>query len=574
MNIRPNQLAVATMALLAMIGFIGAGALIGASQEDPVNYASNTAEQASAAFIVQAHSSEQAARLVRAVGGEVTHELPIINGVGARLVAKAVASLRSNEHVKSIFADGAVTTASVTAGVDYLQFPSVVGADDLHAEGVTGRSVTVAVMDSGMKATVALQKDSDGVTRTQMRYNAIKDTAGSINLDKYGHGSHVSSIIFNSHKSLEANARFNSVAPDVRVVEVKAFNATGTGNYADVIRGLDWILANKDTYNIRVLNMSFSAEARSHYWDDPINQAVMRLWQAGVVIVASAGNRGPDPMTIGVPGNNPYVITVGAFTDNYTYDDPSDDRLATFSSAGPTYEGFVKPDVVAPGGHITGLTRSKSQLAKNYPQFHYEEKYFEMSGTSQAAAVVTGIVALTLDVHPWMTPDQVKCQLMATALPAVDDTGAPAYSMFQQGAGQVDAYGAVHNLGDLGCGNPGLNINLDVAGSQHYGGPAYQDANGDYAIEGMDGYLWRGGLLGGDGYLWGGRAFNDGYLWGGRAFNDGYLWSGGRTFMDGYLWGGRSFLDGYLWSGQPAFMDGYLWSGVEPMSVNVWVDQE
>ena len=131
---------------------------------------------------------------------------------------------------------------------------------------------------------------------------------------------------------------------------MKTFDKNGVGSYADVIRGLDWILSKKDEFNIRVLNLSFSAHGPSHYWDDPINQAVMRLWQAGVVVVASAGNKGPDAMKIGVPGNNPYVITVGAMTDNYTPTDPSDDYLASFSAAGPTVEGFVKPDIVAPGG--------------------------------------------------------------------------------------------------------------------------------------------------------------------------------------------------------------------------------
>jgi serine protease AprX len=116
------------------------------------------------------------------------------------------------------------------------------------------------------------------------------------------------------------------------------------------------VLRNRERLSIRVLNLSFNAPARSHYWDDPINQAVMRLWEAGIVVVASAGNTGPAPMTIGVPGNLPYVITVGAMTDLYTPEDRSDDRLTWFSAAaGPTHEGFVKPDPVVPGGHLRGV---------------------------------------------------------------------------------------------------------------------------------------------------------------------------------------------------------------------------
>ena len=103
-----------------------------------------------------------------------------------------------------------------------------------------------------------------------------------------------------------------------------------------MIRGIDWVVANKDAYDIRVLNLSFSAAPRSNYWDDPLSQAVMAAWEAGIVVVASAGNTGPAPLTIGVPGNVPYVVTVGAMTDNYTPADPGDDVLASFSAAGPT----------------------------------------------------------------------------------------------------------------------------------------------------------------------------------------------------------------------------------------------
>ena len=132
------------------------------------------------------------------------------------------------------------------------------------------------------------------------------------------------------------------------LVVVKAFDADGQGGYADVIRGIDWIVQNKDVYGIRVLNMSLSAPPRSHYWDDPLNQAVMAAWEAGIVVVASAGNGGPDPMTIGVPGNVPYIITVGAMSDNFTPGDGSDDRAA------------VAPDATAagdqPGGSVMPTT--------------------------------------------------------------------------------------------------------------------------------------------------------------------------------------------------------------------------
>ncbi len=222
-----------------------------------------------------------------------------------------------------------------------------------------------------------------------------------------------------------------------------------------MIAGLNWIVANQKKYNIRVLNLSFGAPPQSYYWDDPLDQAVMAAWRAGIVVVAAAGNEGPGAMTIDVPGNVPYVITVGALTDNYTPYDGSDDRLASFSSTGPTYEGFVKPEMVAPGGHMVASMSSSSYLANIDPNsMSPGESLFTMSGTSQAAAVTTGVVALMLQSDPTLTPDTVKCRLLASARPAVTAAKTLAYSVFQQGAGLINAVAAVNSAAS-GCANQG-----------------------------------------------------------------------------------------------------------------------
>src|SRR5688500_3308638 len=129
-------------------------------------------------------------------------------------------------------------------------------------------------------------------------------------------------------------------------------------------------------------------------------------------------------------------------TDSYTPNNPTDDRLTSFSSAGPTYEGFVKPEVVAPGGHMWSLMPTYAAIAQAHPTYQNSGDYFTMSGTSQSAAVVSGAVALLLQAEPFLTPDEVKCKLMASARPAVDPTGGLAYSVFQQGAGLINAYDA------------------------------------------------------------------------------------------------------------------------------------
>ncbi|WP_294078046.1 S8 family peptidase, partial [Thiolapillus sp.] len=301
---------------------------------------------------------------------------------------------------------------------------SMVDAGRLHDQAIDGMGVAVAVIDSGIRAKAGMMKYLDegawGNRRLLAQYDALKgrEIRRDSDSDDNGHGSHVSSIIASSRYK---DGEFNGIAPNVDLVMVKAFNAEGRGSYADVIRGLDWVVSHRHEYGIGVVNLSFSTEPRSYYWDDPLNQAVMAAWESGIVVVASAGNRGPDAMTIGVPGNVPYIITVGAMTDSMTPTISDDDTLASFSSAGPTVEGFVKPEIVAPGGHIRGMMDKGNKLVKEHPLFHDGDSYYTMSGTSQSTAVVSGVVALLLQAHPELTPDEVKCRLMASARPAVNN---------------------------------------------------------------------------------------------------------------------------------------------------------
>src|SRR5258708_15386735 len=208
----------------------------------------------------------------------------------------------------------------------------------------------------------------------------------------------------------------------------------------------------------------------------------MAVWRAGIVVFTGAGNEGPAAMTIDVPGNVPYVITTGALTDNYTPYNASDDRLASFSSAGPTYEGLANPELVSPGGHVIASMASGSYLANIDPlSMLLTENLFTMSGTSMAAAVTTGVVALMLQSDPALTPDGVKCRLLASSRPAVTAQGKLAYSVFQQGAGLINAVAAV-NSSATGCANVGLNISADLAGTQHFRRPAHRGQNSHYYL--------------------------------------------------------------------------------------------
>ena len=272
----------------------------------------------------------------------------------------------------------------------------LIKADVVHNQGITGRGVGVAVIDTGYFNLPALNEITPGVSRV-VHYNAITGQQSVINSDGNGHGTHIASIILNHDKN--ADGTFKGVAPEAQLISIKAFADDGTGNYLNLINAINWVVQNKQTYNIRVLNLSFSAAPKSFYWADPLNQAVMAAWRAGIVVVASAGNLGPEPFSIGVPGNVPYIITVGAVSDNYTPQNTTDDFLATFSGAGPTVEAFVKPDLLAPGGHIVGLMDGSAQIAQLRTKYHTGNSYFMMSGTSQATAVTSGVVALMLQAY-------------------------------------------------------------------------------------------------------------------------------------------------------------------------------
>ena len=368
------------------------------------------------AYIVQGTDLAAATAAVRATGGAITHELGIIRAVGARLTLAQRDDLRSRAAVR-LYDDWRVETANKPTGTDdaaddgpeesdepdigETSHVTAVAADSLHAAGITGKGVTLAVLDTGFFKQRSLVRDTQNKPRVLAQYDALAGAQirAREETDGNGHGAHVAGISLNSRLSRETG-QYRGVAPDANLVVVKAFDEEGKGSYADVIRGLDWLVANKNTYKVRVLNLSFSAPPQSHYWDDPLNQAVMAAWQAGIVVVASAGNTGPTPMSIGVPGNVPYVITVGAMTDNHTPEDRSDDRLTSFSSTGPTAEGFVKPEVIAPGGHVLAPMSRQSLIAREHPEFHDKFVYFAMSGTSQSAAVVSGVAALLLQADP------------------------------------------------------------------------------------------------------------------------------------------------------------------------------
>jgi serine protease AprX len=505
-----------------------------------------------------------------------SHELTIINAIAVDLNQSQLAQLQQSISIKVTENHQVELSSGRAWGKRKWQpkatVPKYIEADTAHAARNFGDGVTIGFLDTGLdqlqgtSSGLGLSTDLYGRDKFWGTYDAINNSISNYSNEESGHGTHVASVAGNADYDVYGNVY--GVAPNASLVGIKAFDAEGKATYADVIRGIDWALQVKDQINLRVLNMSFSGPARSYYWEDPLNQAVMKAWQAGIVVVASAGNNGPDPMTIGVPGNVPYVITVGAMTDNYTESDSSDDKLATFSAAGPTIEGFVKPEIVAPGGHLSGLMAFDTQIVQEHPEFHDGGRYFEMSGTSQAAGVVSGVVALMLNQEPTLTPDEVKCRLMDSAHQAVNNEGKLAYSVFQQGAGLVNTKDALLST-VTACANQSLDIAQDIEGSNHFFGPANINDEGSFYIEGLgDEYLWNvKDSLKGTGFIWKNNLLADGFIWKNSVYSDGFIWKN-MVDTDGFIWKNNLVTEGFIWKNNIDF------DSPETITINNWVEQQ
>ena len=365
-------------------------------------------------------------------------------------------------------------------------YPGLVGADLLNEAGITGRGVGVAIIDSGLWNVPALTNDSTGMPRVKAHFDARRNQISDALKDAGGHGSHMASIIANSSPNTRPGGRgFKGIAPDADLIIVTAFAPEGDGDFLDIIRGIQWVVDQKDQLNIRVLNMSLSATPRFEFWDDPMNQAVLKAWEAGILVVAAAGNDGPDWGTIGSPGNNPFVLTVGAITDSWTPQDRSDDYIPDFSSRGPTAVGHMKPDVVAPGGHMTGLVPPDATLAKESPNYVLHTGEFVSTGSSQSAALVSGMAALLFQADTALTNDEAKCLIKTSAEPAINRDGRLSYSPFAQGDGLVSAARAL-TLGDTQCEQQSLDLKAVLDGSDKPIGPAIALPDGSPSLPGLE----------------------------------------------------------------------------------------
>jgi len=381
------------------------------------------------------------------LGVDIT-ELALVGSVAAFLTPAEIRMLGGASFVTEIVADNPVHGFDYRSTMDVTNL--TIGLADVPAAAdgsrPAGAGVTVAILDSGV------------TTNTDLAASRIVGWKDFVNgqpapYDDAGHGTYVAGLIAgDGTASLPlddggcATVQFRGVAPAADIVGIKVLDEVGQGRTSTLIAGIAWAIAHKDDYNIRVLNISIGGNPIGSFTRDPVDRAVEAAWRSGITVVCAAGNEG-DFGSGGVlsPGNDPFVITVGA-TDTWQTADVTDDVVASYSSVGPTlFDEVAKPDLVAPGNRLISLRTQGSYLDTNFPGnvvplVEYApdalpetaSNYLRLSGTSTSAPVVAGAAALMIGADPSLTPDDVKVRLMGTA-----DHVAGA-NVHQQGAGTLD----------------------------------------------------------------------------------------------------------------------------------------
>jgi serine protease AprX len=415
-------------------------------------------------------------------GGSLTHAYRNLKAGAYTMSAAAAMDLANDPDVAYVAVDRPVKPL-----LDYTT--DAVNAAAAWSQKLDGTGIGVAVIDSGMiqsrdltnKNSIVYSQDFTGEFRQGTNVSQTTNAP-----DVFGHGQHVAGIIASSGASSVCGTCtrvLKGIAPGASLINLRVLDENGIGTDSEVIAAIDRAIALKNKYNIRVINLSLGRPVYESYTQDPLCQAVEQAWQAGIVVVVAAGNDGRDNSmgtngygTITAPGNDPFVITVGAMKTMRTMG-RTDDLIASYSSKGPTVIDYIsKPDIVAPGNLVVSLlafsqeTLATQAPANNVPVSYYTNQpvptyvtgygpgstspYFTLSGTSMATPVVTGAVADLLEANPSLTPDQVKARLMLTAYksfptsstatdPVTGQSYLSYYDAFTVGAGYLDIAAAL-----------------------------------------------------------------------------------------------------------------------------------
>jgi serine protease AprX len=445
-------------------------------------------------------------------------------------------------------------------GLDHVS--AVIGADRLRGRGYTGRGIGVALVDTGVVPVKGLTS-GNVVNGPDLSFES--QSTDYRYLDTFGHGTHMAGIIAgNDPATLLGGERFQGIAPGARLTSLKVASSEGAVDVSQVVAAIDWVVThrNDDRENpIRVLNLSYGTDGVQDYRLDPLTHAIENAWRAGIVVVVAGGNNGTDNPRLNNPAYDPYVLAVGASDTRGTVI-AGDDVVPDFSSRG---DASRRVDLVAPGRSIVSLRDPGSYIDVAHPSARVDSRFFKGSGSSQAAAVVSGAVALLLDSRPDLRPDQVKAMLRASAeaMPAADAAG--------RGVGELDVYRAYQlaapstsqtwprstGLGSLEQARGTSHVaddDVELMGERHvlghFDAPRWAAASASFSA-------WNGGSWAGSSWTdtcwcansWSGRS------WAGRSWA-GSSWAG-RSWA-GRSWAGRSWASG-SWTGSD--WTGRSWAG-------------
>jgi serine protease AprX len=533
-------------------------------------------------------------------------KLDIINGQVLDLPNSVLKQLAKHPDVFRVHDNRPIAThnyrTSITVGADVVQ-------DTL---GYTGAGIGVAIIDSG----VAAWHDDltrGVVTKTypygDQRVSKFVDFVRGRTLpyDDNGHGTHVAGII--AGNGYDSNGEKSGIAPNASLIALKVLDANGKGTIGNIIAALNWVAVNAKTYNIRVVNMSVGAGIRESYLTDPLTLAAKKVTDLGITVVTAAGNNGKNSLGliqyggITAPGNAPWVLTVGASSTMGTLT-RNDDTLAGFSSRGPTYKDYLaKPDLVAPGVGTVSLAAPGSLFYATKTAYLLSGKlllgslpYLSLSGTSMAAPVVSGTVALMLQANPNLTPNLIKAILQYTAQVY------PSYKPLEQGAGFLNTYGAVRLAKFYQSHQQGERMPAQTKWSRHiiwgnhmlkhgyinplgnawrtsviWGSAKTLGDTGDNIVWGTDcpnsncdNIVWGTGDDTGDNIVWGTAVLDDNIVWGTAFLGDNIVW--GTADSDNIVWGtdcGGADCDNIVW-GTADLLDNIVWGTADPFDNIVW----
>jgi serine protease AprX len=385
---------------------------------------------------------DHAARL-REGGGSALRELRLVRGTAATVPVGRLRRIAEDPDVVGVSWDEAVAAATDIA------VPALGAAAAREVLGADGTGIVVAVIDSGVAPGPGLGAAPENPLGRIAAWVDLVEPNRRSPSDPYGHGTHVAGIIAAAEGG--GSRLYGGVAPGAQIASIRVLDHEGRGRTSDVIAALQWAVDHAAELGIRVVNLSLGHPVREPAGTDPLVLACDAAWDAGLLVVASAGNLGREPDSLGTvssPGNAAKLLTVGALADRDTAR-RSDDTVATYSSRGPTrFDGTVKPDLLAPGDSIVSLRAPHSLLDRSFPDNRVgssspgaaDAGWFRLSGTSMAAAMVSGAAAVLLAAEPQLDPDTLKARLMRSAEKRDE-------AIWARGAGALDLLAALDDRG-------------------------------------------------------------------------------------------------------------------------------